>query len=168
MTSRSRPVALIGFMGSGKSVVGALVAARAGVPFRDLDRMIEVDSGETVAAIFATRGEKAFRSLEKSLLPRALEPGAVVALGGGAIMDDESWLIVRTRALPVYLEVPFDGIWSRIARAQDRPLIAGRSRAEVETLFEARRRRYEESPNRVDGGRAPEVVADEVLKLWSD
>ncbi|MFI5282199.1 MAG: shikimate kinase [Candidatus Dormibacterales bacterium] len=168
MTSRSRPVVLVGFMGSGKSVVGALVAARAGAPFRDLDQMIEVDAGEAVAAIFATRGEKAFRAIEKRLLPRALEPGAVVALGGGAIMDDESWLVVRTQALPVYLEVPFDAIWSRVAGAQDRPLIAGRTRAEVEALFEARRRRYEESPNRVGGGRAPEVVADEVLKLWSD
>jgi shikimate kinase len=168
MTVRNKPLALIGFMGSGKSVVGALVATRARAPLRDLDQMIEAEAGMPVSSIFATRGEAAFRAVEKNLLPRALEPGAVAALGGGAVMDDESWLVLRTRALPVYLEVPFDTLWSRIAGAQDRPLIAGRSRAEVEVLFEARRHRYEEAANRVDGDRAPELVADEVFSIWSD
>ncbi len=74
-------------MGSGKSVVGALVAERAGAPFHDLDLMVEDEAGMTIPDIFATQGEAAFRALEKAILPRALEPGAVVALGGGVVIE---------------------------------------------------------------------------------
>ena len=81
--NHSKPLALVGFMGSGKTVVGALVAERSGVPFFDLDHMIEHEAGMSIAEIFATSGEPAFRALEKRVLPRALQRGAVVALGGG-------------------------------------------------------------------------------------
>jgi shikimate kinase len=154
-------------MGSGKSVVGALVAAMAGSPFHDLDLMVEDEAGMEIPDIFRTRGEAAFRTLEKSMLPRALEPGAVVALGGGAVMDDASWSLVAERAIPVYLEVSFPTLWERIRAEQSRPLISGRSESEVEALFEARRRRYEMAPLRVKGDRAIREVAEEVLRLWS-
>ena len=117
--------------------------------------------------IFAAKGEAAFRALERAILPRALEPGAVVALGGGAVMDDANWSLVIERAVPVYLEVPFTTLWDRIHAEQSRPLIAGRSQSEVEALFEARRFRYEMAPRRVKGDRAISDVAEEVLRLWS-
>lgn len=168
VTPRRRPpLALIGFMGSGKSVVGALVAELAGVPFRDLDQMVVAQAGLSVAEIFATRDEAYFRSLEKRLLPDSLEPGAVVALGGGAVLDDESWTLVAERALSVYLEVSFETIWDRIHGQPGRPLLAGRSRAEVEALLERRRPRYMKARRTVDGDRPVDVVAAEVLQLWS-
>src|SRR4029077_1062025 len=69
----SKPsLALIGFMGSGKSVVGALVAYRAGAPFFDLDFMIESEAGMTIPEIFSSRGEEGFRALESRLLPSTL------------------------------------------------------------------------------------------------
>jgi len=71
-------------MGCGKSVVGVLVAQRAGAPFHDLDFVIENEAGMPVSDIFRTRGEAAFRAMESRLLPTVLQPGAVVALGGGA------------------------------------------------------------------------------------
>ncbi len=76
-----RPLVLLGFMGSGKTVVGALVAAREGAPFHDLDLMVEDEAGMEIPDIFATKGEAAFRGLERAILPRALEPGAVPRLG---------------------------------------------------------------------------------------
>jgi shikimate kinase len=155
-------------MGSGKSVVGALVAQRAGAPFHDLDLMVEHVAQMEIPEIFATRGETAFRELERRILPEALEPGCVVALGGGAVMDDANWRLVLERSTPVYIDVPFDTIWQRIHTLGGRPLIAGRSKAEVEALFEIRRARYEQTSNRVDGERSIDAVADEVLKLWSD
>jgi shikimate kinase len=165
--SSRRPLALIGFMGAGKSAVGAIVAERAHVPFHDLDQMIVAEAGLPVAGIFAERGEKGFRELEKRLLPEAIEPGAVAALGGGAVVDEESWRTASSRAMTVYLDVPFDKLWGRLQHEIGRPLIAGRSREVIEALFESRRSRYLEAERRVDGDREPVVVADEVLKIWS-
>jgi shikimate kinase len=154
-------------MGSGKSVVGALVAYRAGAPFFDLDFMVESEAGMTVPDIFANRGEAAFRALESRLLPTALQTGAVTALGGGTPMDDANWRLVKERAVSVYLELPFETIWGRIGTGRGRPLIAGRPRQEVEVLFEQRRARYEEADHRVDADRPPDEIAGDVLSLWS-
>lgn len=154
-------------MGSGKTVVGGLVAQRAQAPFFDLDHLVEDQAGMSIAEIFATRGEPAFRELEKAALPRVLQPRAVVALGGGTVMDDGNWRLVSSRAMTVYLEVPFDTIWERIRHLNGRPLILGRSAADVEALFERRRPRYEQARHRVDAARDAAVVAGEVLQLWS-
>jgi shikimate kinase len=155
-------------MGSGKSVVGALVAYRAGAPFFDLDFMIESEAGLTIPEIFANRGEEAFRALESRLLPSTLREGTVVALGGGTAMDDANWEIIGDRATSVYLELPFETIWARIGRSQNRPLLAGRLRKEVESLFDRRRPRYAQATYRVDADRSPDDVATDVLALWSD
>ena len=85
-------------MGSGKSVVGALVAYRARAPFLDLDFMIENEAAMRIHEIFARRGEAAFRSLESRLLPEALQSGGVAALGGGTVMDDANWRLVPIRS----------------------------------------------------------------------
>jgi shikimate kinase len=154
-------------MGSGKSTVGGLVAQRAGAPFCDLDSMIENDAGIAIAEIFATRGEQAFRALESRLLPDALGPGAVVALGGGTTLDDSNWRLITERAITVYLEVPFQTIWKRVGATSNRPLATARSRAELEALFDERRPRYGQASHRVDADRPLDVVATEVLKLWS-
>jgi len=153
-------------MGSGKSVVGALVAYRARAPFLDLDFMIENEAGMSIPEIFAGRGEAAFRSLESRLLPDALQSGAVAALGGGTVMDDANWDLIQKRSLPVYLELSFETIWERIGRSENRPLVAGRLRGEVAALFERRRPRYEEAAHRVDADRSPDEVATDLLAIW--
>ena len=153
-------------MGSGKSVVGALVAYRANAPFLDLDFVIESEAGMTIAEIFSMRGEAAFRALESKVLPEALRGGAVVALGGGTAMDDANWKVIRDRSTSVYLELPFEAIWRRIAASDGRPLITGRLKEEVQALFERRRARYEEASFRVDADRSPDDVATDVLALW--
>jgi shikimate kinase len=154
-------------MGSGKTVVGALVAQRSGAAFFDLDHMVEDLAGMSIAEIFATHSEQAFRALEREALPRALQRGAVVALGGGVVMEDDNWALISGRAMTVYLEVPFEMLWGRIHPMPGRPLIAGRGAEEVQALYEKRRARYERAAHRVDGAREAGEVADEVLKLWS-
>src|SRR5689334_9752693 len=154
-------------MGAGKTLVGALVAERANARFFDLDTMVEDRAGMSIAEIFATHSEEAFRAFEKSTLPTVLKPGAVVALGGGVVMDDDNWRLLSENATSVYLEVPFAVIWERIRHFHGRPLILNRNEAEVEALLEKRRPRYEEATYRVDGTKPPRVLADEVLKLWS-
>ena len=121
-------------MGSGKSLVGAVIAEKTKAPFHDLDSMVEVEAGMTIPEIFATEGEPGFRSLEKRVLPHALQPGAVVALGGGSLIDDGNWRLVDGNANTVYLEVPFETMWQRIQARPGRPLASGRSREEVLAL----------------------------------
>ncbi len=154
-------------MGSGKTVVGAAIAERTRAPFHDLDLMVELEAGMTIPEIFATSGEAVFRELETRVMPRALQPGAVVALGGGSLIDDGNWRLVDREAYTVYLEVPFETMWQRIQARPGRPLASGRSRDEVLSLFERRRPRYEQAGHRVDGDRPPDVVAEEVITLWS-
>jgi shikimate kinase len=154
-------------MGSGKTLVGALVAERAHAGFADLDLMVEDRAGMPIADIFATHSEKAFRAWEKELLPAALQPDTVVALGGGVVIDDDNWALISSQATTVYLDCAFETLWQRVGSLPGRPLIAHRTREEVEALFERRRPRYEQAKHRVSADRDPQVVAGEVLKLWS-
>jgi shikimate kinase len=155
-------------MGCGKSVVGVLVAQRAGAPFHDLDFVIENEAGMPISDIFATRGEAAFRAMESRLLSEVLRPGEVVALGGGAPLDESNWRLIQKRSTTVFLDCGFETIWKRIYGMTNRPLVAGKSRAELEALLEQRRPRYQEAIHRVEGDRPADIIADEILKLWSD
>lgn len=155
-------------MGCGKSVVGVLVAQRAGAPFHDLDFVIENEAGKSITEIFATRGEAAFRAMESRLLPDVLQPGAVVALGGGAPIDESNWRLILERSTTVFVDCGFGTVWERIKGTTNRPLLASKSRAELEALLEQRRPRYMEAIHRVDGDRSADVVAEDILKLWSD
>jgi shikimate kinase len=155
-------------MGCGKSVVGVLVARRAGAPFHDLDFVIENEAGMTITDIFATKGEAAFRAMESRLLPKVLLPGSVVALGGGAPIDEANWKLILERSTTVFLDCGFKTIWDRIHATANRPLLASKSREELEALLEERRPRYMEAIHRVDADRPADVVAQEILDLWSD
>jgi shikimate kinase len=164
--SASRALALVGFMASGKSTVGRLVADRTGAPYRDLDEMIEARCGTTIADLFVEEGEGAFRALEAVLLPTALEPGAVAALGGGTPMRDDSWRVIRERAVTVWLDAPLPTLMGRAGPPETRPLLNARSEAELRALLESRLARYRESDHRVDAERPPCEVAEEVIRLW--
>ena len=155
-------------MGCGKSAVGVLVAQRAGAPFHDPDLAIENEAGMSITDIFAIKGEPAFRAMESRLLPDLLEPGAVVALGGGAPLDEANWKIIVERSTTVFIDCGFEGIWDRIKGSDNRPLLASKTQAELEALLQERRPRYMEAIHRVDGDRSADVVAEDILKLWSD
>jgi shikimate kinase len=153
-------------MGSGKTTVGEAVAGRTGAPFHDLDTMIAEVAGRSIPEIFTALGEPEFRRLESEALPRALEPGAVAALGGGTPMVDSCWALVRQRSIVVWLDAPFDVLWDRVDGGRGRPLIAGRTRAEVEALFSSRLARYAEANHRIDAALPLERVVDFVAGLW--
>jgi shikimate kinase len=154
-------------MGSGKTVVGGLVAQRSGTAFRDLDTMVEDEAGMAVSDIFAIHSESVFRALESRLLPKALQPETVVALGGGAAIDDSNWNLIRELATTVYLDASFETIWARIGHQANRPLFFGHPRDEMEALLNRRRPRYEEALHRVNADGPLDEVATEVMKLWS-
>lgn len=155
-------------MGCGKSAVGLLVAARTGAPFHDLDVVVEKECGMTISDFFATRGEEAFRSLESRLLPTVLQPGAVVAVGGGAPLDEENWRLLTERAVTVFVDCEFDTIWGRTSGTTNRPLAVGRTPEQLEDLLRSRLPRYRQAIHHVNGDRPADVVASEIVSLWSD
>ncbi len=155
-------------MGCGKSAVGLLVAERTGAPFHDLDLVVESECGMAISDFFALQGEVAFRSLESRLLPTVLQPGAVVAVGGGAPLDEQNWRLLAERAVTVFLDCEFETIWRRTSGTTNRPLAVGRSPEQLQELLRLRLPRYREAIHHVNGDRPADVVASEIVSLWSD
>jgi shikimate kinase / 3-dehydroquinate synthase len=138
-----RHLALIGFMGAGKSRLGAEVAQRLGRPFVDLDREIESASGRTIPDLFVAGGEPAFRVLEAEAARRELrraEP-AVIALGGGAVETEGIVNDLRDRAVAALLEIDVGEAWRRVG-GRGRPLAA--DEASFRALYQRRAPVYRE------------------------
>jgi shikimate kinase len=167
---------LVGFMATGKSSVGLRAAQLLRVPFVDLDVRIEEMTGSTVAAIFEEFGEDAFRRFEAAALARTLaDAGQVVAVGGGAVMDDHSWGLVRDGNLVVRLAASREAILERLGTASDRPLAVtapglspatdADARSRLFELMERREARYREAEVQIDTiGRTVEDVGGEVAE----
>ena len=135
-------VALTGFMASGKTTFGRAAADRLGWRFVDLDERIAARYG-TPADIFATRGEACFRDVEAQMLSEALDTtdDTVLALGGGTILREAHLRLVKAHATLLWLDTAFDIILSELGNA-DRPLVRGKSLAQIRQLYDVRRPLY--------------------------
>lgn len=126
-----RRIVLTGFMGSGKSTVGPLVAQRLAWRFLDVDDVIEAEAGMVISRIFAELGEPAFRDMERKTIARLAEEDALVlALGGGAIEDafTRDLLLNAPDTLLVHLEVTLETTLARCGVTDHtRPVLADRA-----------------------------------------
>ena len=146
-----RAVFLVGFMGAGKSSVGRALAQRLNWVFEDLDDRIQSREGRTVAEIFRESGESEFRRAEHAALQQVLEElrggvARIVALGGGAFVQEENAALLNTSGVPtVFLDAPVEELWQRCCTqanqsGTERPLL--RSLEEFRKLNETRRKGY--------------------------
>lgn len=122
--ARNERIYLTGFMGSGKSTIGPIVANTIGYGFVDLDRKIEEQKGCTIAEIFRTQGEQAFRLLEhETLSVLSVQRHMVVSLGGGTVTVPSTFDLVRSTGIVVYLSIAEEELLRRLRRRSDRPLL---------------------------------------------
>jgi shikimate kinase len=155
--SPARTIALVGLMGAGKSSVGKRLATLLSVPFKDADEEIVKAAGETIPEIFAHHGEAEFRRGERRVIARLLEePAHVLATGGGAFMDDETRVLLKERAITVWLRADLETLMKRVSRRDDRPLLkAGDPRAVMERLMGERYPIYAQADLVVDSDDGP-------------
>ncbi len=167
---RSAPVIyLVGFMGSGKSTVGRMLAARLGWPFVDLDEEIERCSGLPISKIFEREGEARFRDLEHQALLGQLQQARggrarVLALGGGAFAEGRNRDSMGGDGVVIWLECSVETLWRRASAGSNRPL--ARQRDEFERLYRERLPRYQSADFTVStetGG--PASTLEQILAL---
>ncbi|MFF3290196.1 shikimate kinase [Streptomyces sp. NPDC003023] len=152
-------------MGSGKSTVGELLAERLGVAFRDTDADIVAAEGREISDVFVEDGEEHFRALERAAVRTAVaEHPGVLALGGGAILDDGTRELLAGLRV-AYLSMDVEEAVKRVGLGAARPLLAVNPRRQWRELMDARRHLYTEVARVVvaTDDRTPEEVAQAVL-----
>lgn len=160
---------LVGFMGSGKSEVGRLLADELGWSFADIDEDIEKAQGVPITEIFDTRGEQEFRDMEKDAVRQRIkdiERGRpmVMALGGGAFVDPENRKLLEERGVTIWLDCPFPRICERLNGQTNRPL--ARDPEKFKQLFDDRQEAYSQAEHRIEADTDdPAAVVERILKL---
>jgi shikimate kinase len=134
-------IVLCGFMGAGKTVVGKELAKIMGRKFVDTDEMIEEETGISIPAIFAARGEEYFRELEYETCKKTANlKNVVVSTGGGAMTFERNVEAIKKGSKVVFLDASFDVICDRVGDASSRPLFKNKENAKK--LYDERREKY--------------------------
>jgi shikimate kinase len=145
----SERLALVGFMGCGKSSIGRILATRRGLRYVDLDTEIEQEEGCSISDIFAEKGEAGFRAIESRMLEAVSlrKGGMLLSCGGGVILAPENRRILQERFLCIWIDVPEGELLSRLEHQRaHRPLLHETEyRVKVHCMLEARNPLYREA-----------------------
>jgi len=166
---RTPGIYLVGFMASGKSTIGRMLADELGWSFADLDEDIETRHGASISDIFDNQGEAEFRRIETSAiaaLVRTIERGRpmVVALGGGAFVQPANFELLENNGISVWIDCPFPTICERVGRASHRPL--ARDPEKFRELYETRRAGYGRADYRIEiSSDDPGIAVQSILTL---
>ena len=151
---------LCGFMGCGKSRIGRELARKLGMRFADLDSYIVEKEQMTIPEIFEKFGEPRFRELEAKYISE-MPDNSVVALGGGAIINEKTAETARANGRVVFLDARFETCYGRIKDDSNRPLAYNNPKEKVKELYDFRRPIYSERSDIVIGadGKPSEIIA---------
>ena len=160
---------LVGFMGTGKSTVGRILARQIGFRFLDSDHEIERTQGRAVSKIFAEDGEVKFRELEREFIERGHPAtGCIVACGGGLVVPAGMLELLRSRGVVICMHAPLETILERTRHTTHRPLFQVENREQrVRELFAAREEIYRRTGTMVLTDRRPmKEIAAHVLRVY--
>ena len=166
MRQLSANIVLVGFMGTGKSAVGRVIAQKLEFHFIDTDDVIEQTSKAKISDIFAEHGEDYFRDLESQAVKSvALMKNQVVATGGGVVLRSSNIDLLRTGGPIFCLNATPKAIWDRVRSSRSRPLLRGpEPLKKIETLLDKRAPYYALADHQIETtGVSVERVADEII-----
>ncbi|KRM10215.1 shikimate kinase [Paucilactobacillus suebicus] len=165
-------IALIGFMGAGKTTVGAKLAPQLNTYQRDLDEVIERELGESIQEFFAREGEERFRLIETQALKKQLDQVGVLSTGGGVVMRKENrGLLSKSKVPVIYLRTQPEELLDRLQGDEQRPLLQQMDRDGFIRLWEYRDPLYREAADIIvdtDGINADQVATQIIEQLEDD
>lgn len=167
--SKLPTIALIGPMGAGKTEVGRRLAERLGRPLVDTDELIVERDGRSVSEIFSEESEAGFRAREvEAVADAAATPGAIIATGGGVVLDPRNVEALRSSGQVVYLRASGAVAAARVGNGEGRPLLEGTPLGErIAQLIEDRQHLYREAAHHeVDADKDPDDVVDALVEIW--
>ena len=167
MHPKTNVIVLIGLSGSGKSTIGAALSKQLNFSFIDIDGRIEQNEGTSITEIFTQKGEGRFRELEReTVLELDLSSPSVLALGGGAWIQDEIRGFLSPIAKIIYLEADVASILQRLENNNSRPLLddLGKRKEVLEHQLETRKRVYTEADITVNANAAVSEVTQEIIR----
>ncbi|MCL2145095.1 MAG: shikimate kinase [Endomicrobia bacterium] len=160
-------IVFTGFMGTGKSAVGSIVAGKLGRMFFDTDTMIEDSTGQTINEIFQNLGEAAFRALESETVELVSDmDDVVISCGGGAVMDPQNIKRLRKNGIIINLFASPEHLLGRLSETDNRPLIKRMldPLGEIKKMLESRKEAYKNCDFAFNTeGLTPEQSAAEIL-----
>ena len=163
-------IVLVGFMGSGKSYVGKLIAEQIGMPLLDMDAIIVERAGKPISEIFSEEGEPKFREYERELVKELSETeGNIISTGGGIVLNPDNITDFEKNGLVVCLLVDAESVLDRVKHDSSRPLLAGDKEQAIMDILESRKHLYEAINHKIDtSGRPfpPVQTAKEIIALY--
>jgi len=164
-------VALIGFMGSGKTTIGKILADKLNYSFADSDQVIEEKQGMAISDIFKRFGEGYFRQLEEETIRDLLENNRIViSTGGGSVMNQALFEYMKSNAWVVHLNASIDTLWNRLKNCTNRPMLYHKQpRRRMEELYKKRYPIYQKAHYSIqtDGKTPMDIVSEIILSLES-
>ncbi|MBL7016798.1 MAG: shikimate kinase [Kiritimatiellales bacterium] len=164
-----RNIILIGFMGTGKTVTGRVLAERTGMELVDMDAIIEERAGKPISEIFATDGEAGFRKLERALAHELAQRNElIISTGGGVVLDPDNMTDFQKNGLVVCLTASPATIFQRLENDTTRPLLSGDKKEQISGILETRQPLYDAIEHQIDGDSLdPSGRADAILRLYN-
>lgn len=163
MNPKERNIILVGFMGTGKSTVGVMLAEMLGFSFIDTDAQVVKKAGCSIPEIFAEHGEVYFRQIEHEVIAGVLQgKGQVISTGGGAVLREDNRQAMLGNGQVIALTADMDIIVERVRQDRNRPLLQGDVEERVSQLLEQRKHAYDFADLMID---TTELTVDTIVGI---